>query len=266
MIDDYVTELREQLKIPSERILAEVEDHLRESAAVHGDATAVARFGPPDVVAARFHDGVADRDARATVRVMVAAGVVLFGLFLAVDLVQPRPPWADRVMPLGLEWKLHVAMLLGQVALAAGVIALLHRSRLARIRSGAVALTAAAGALLFHLAFQLDRLGRVHHSGAFTAFVIATAVMRLAAATVALVLAWRATRRVARFSSAPSGLLRYGWVLCAALALLAGVSVFAHDEATRTRSIVDGGIEAATVVTGYAVLRRPLALDRSLQL
>jgi len=260
MIDNYLADLRGQLRIPSDRILAEVEDHLRE-AAEHGDEpSAVARFGPPKLVAARFHADVADRDTRRTVRAVVIAGVVLFGLFLVVDFIQPRAPWPDRVMPLGLEWKLHVAMLAGQVALAAGLIALVHRNQLARLRSGVTALCAAAVALAFHVAFELDRLTRVHHSARFTALVVTTVVVRVAAVAVALVLAWRGERRVARFHAPGSGLLTHGWVWCIGLAVLAGIAVFAHDEATRTRSIVDGGLEAATVVAAFALLSRPLGL------
>ena len=61
MIDDYLADLRGRLRIPPDRILAEVEDHLREGAVHHGESTAIARFGAPEVVAARFHDGVAER-------------------------------------------------------------------------------------------------------------------------------------------------------------------------------------------------------------
>jgi hypothetical protein len=268
MIDAYLADLREQLRIPSEQILAEVEDHLREGAERHGEEAAVARFGPVALVADRFHRDVAVRDARRAVRAVVLAGAVLFVLFIAVDFMQPRAPWPDRMMPLGLEWKLHVALLAGQVALVAGVIALIHHvlgHRLETLRAGLVAVGAATVAVGFHLVFQIDRLSWVQHTRSFAVVVVASAVARVVVLVVAAVLVLRGTRRVERIevTSVNGLLLRRGWIWCVAVALLAGVAVFAHDEATRARSLVDGGLEATTAVAAFAFLRSRLGLTPS---
>jgi uncharacterized membrane protein len=46
-LDDYLERLRRALPAGSRPdVLAEVEDHLRESSAVHGEEEALARFGP----------------------------------------------------------------------------------------------------------------------------------------------------------------------------------------------------------------------------
>jgi hypothetical protein len=46
-LDDYLEQLRRALPAGSRPdVLAEVEDHLRESSAVHGEEEALARFGP----------------------------------------------------------------------------------------------------------------------------------------------------------------------------------------------------------------------------
>lgn len=267
VIDDYVIQLRAALRVPADEIIAEVDDHLRESAARVGEAAAIDRFGPVDVVAARFHRDALERAGRGSIRAVVVAGAVLFTVFLATDLVQPAAPWLDRATPIGLQWKLQTAMLLAQVAVVSGVVAFLHRVRrhhLAAIQAAVVTLVAGAGAFVLHAAFQLDRLGRVHTSSAVAATTIAGIAARaivLVAAGVAVV---RAERRARSLSDQPEpGRLirqRTGWILCVALAVLAGFAVFGHDEATRVRSVIDGGIEAAAVVAAYALLRTRLGL------
>lgn len=267
VIDDYLAQLREALRVPANDIVAEVEDHLRESAAHVGEGLAIERFGSPGAIAAQFHAEVLERDGRRSVRAVVAAGAVLGAVFLATDLVQPGAPWPDRAMPLALEWKLHAAMLLAQVAIAAGIVALLHRMlghQFAAIRAAAVALVSAVGALGFHAAFQLDRITRVHTSAPVVTVTIAGVVVRAAVVVAAAAAVVRAERRVRSLSDQPDPerLMRQrtGWVLCAALALLAGFAVFGHDEATRVRSAVDGGIESATVVAAFALLKTRLGL------
>ena len=264
MIEDYLHELRAQLRIPADDIVAEVEDHLLESAAIVGDAEAIRRFGTPATVATRFHDDVAERDARRSTRAVVIAGLIAFVGFLAGNTAHPPAPWPDRALPLALDTLLHLAMLAGQVAVACGAIALFHRARrhqLAAIRAACAAALAAVVGIAFDAAFELDRLRLISHGGGRAAAVIAALIGSATAIAVLAVTTTRAARRVGAFADVRgAGLLPYGWAWCAAIALLAGVSVFAHDEATRVRSVVDGGVEAAAVVAAFALLRTRLAL------
>lgn len=117
------------------RILAEVEDHLRESG---GD---VAAFGPPALIARRFADELATSGAR---RGAVAAFVALapIGLAYAALFLSMRPGpdiTSAEIVPLGLIAAL-LMLLAPQVALASGVLALL---RAWQLRSDAVAPAAA---------------------------------------------------------------------------------------------------------------------------
>src|SRR5690349_15938385 len=81
VIEDYLHDLRGRLRIPADRILEEAEDHLRESAAAHGQEAAISRFGPAELVAARFHRADASRQIRRTLCVTVATGIALFVAF-----------------------------------------------------------------------------------------------------------------------------------------------------------------------------------------
>jgi hypothetical protein len=115
------------------RILAEAEDHLRES----GDE---ARFGEPKVIAARFADELAisgsRRAAFSSFLVLAPAGIlysVLFGLIST---------WPDIASAEHLPLAIAVAfamLLAPQVALAAGVLALARAWRLRTERTAPAA-------------------------------------------------------------------------------------------------------------------------------
>ena len=199
MIDDYLFALRRHLRIPADRIIAEVEDHLRESAATYGEAAAISRFGSPEGVARRFHLAARERATRQGLRVLVATGVLLLVGYLAVDIVQPHNPWPDRQMPLGLQWKLTIAGMFGLTAIAFGVAALWQRvreDRPAAIRLALASIAVAVPAVGFHLAFQVDRLSRVDHEPWFSKLVIASAGVRMAMLAAALVFLANASRTI----------------------------------------------------------------------
>jgi hypothetical protein len=154
MIDDYVSELREHLRVPARRrrrILAEVEDHLACAAAeLCSPEEAVRRFGPPRDLAQTFVDQAA---ARGGLRSAQAAGVVgvLTG---ALVTTAPGGPLFQSVFPSGV-----FAFVLGQVALVVGVVTFARGlappggprgARLAFVMRGAyVVLTCAVAASLF---------------------------------------------------------------------------------------------------------------------
>jgi hypothetical protein len=108
-VADYRAELERALKVHPRRrarILAEIEEHLRESAARYGAAEAIVRLGTPSEVARSFSPGLADRlwaerDRLAAIALLAALlaclplardlwrtndgdrGVILYALFLA---------------------------------------------------------------------------------------------------------------------------------------------------------------------------------------
>jgi hypothetical protein len=121
-IEQYLAELRRELPFWSRhRVLAEVEDHLRESAAVVGEAEAVERFGPPREVARGF------RHVAALQLAAVAALVALLFPILSYPLVEnalPPAPWPNAdAMPDALQWKLDAVKGFYLLALVAGAVA-----------------------------------------------------------------------------------------------------------------------------------------------
>jgi hypothetical protein len=108
-VETYLDELRRLLgrdPLLRRRVLAEVEDHLREAAEREGDDVAIERFGPPDLVAQAF------AGERASSAVLWAAGAVLLaaGGFLVAYVVGenalPPAPWpTEEATPGYLRWK-----------------------------------------------------------------------------------------------------------------------------------------------------------------
>jgi hypothetical protein len=104
-VDAYLLELGRELSSSRReraRILAEVEDHLRESAAAHGAETALHRFGAVAEVAARFQAELAAGAAARTVRLLAVALVAFVGLCAAAQsrVVQAASP-RSLGMPFG---------------------------------------------------------------------------------------------------------------------------------------------------------------------
>jgi HAAS len=124
LIADYLAEVRRRLPPASWTgdVIAELEDHLQESARTVGPEAALERMGPAPVVADAM---IADR-TRATV---TAGGtmVLLLGLaagaLLAVsglDVFRGDNPWATTAVP----WSLLVSQAVGAVAFQVAVIAI----------------------------------------------------------------------------------------------------------------------------------------------
>jgi hypothetical protein len=116
MIERYLAELERQLPRRARgRILAELEDHLRTSAEVHGEDEAIRRLGPPDEVARSF------RRAPNLGRIALAAAVAtMLPAFYGLPENQlPPAPWPEGQMPFGLEWKRDAVLVLAALAAAA---------------------------------------------------------------------------------------------------------------------------------------------------
>jgi hypothetical protein len=119
-IECYLHELRRQLgrdPLLRRRVLAEVEDHLREAAARDGEDAAIERFGPPEHLAREL--GV---ERASSAAVWAAAALVLAaGGFLAAYVVgentPPPAPWpTEEATPSHLRWKLATAEIVFAVA------------------------------------------------------------------------------------------------------------------------------------------------------
>jgi len=190
------------------RILAEAEDHLRES----GDE---ARFGQPKVIAARFADELATNGARRTALfslfALAPAGIgyaLLFGLNRSgPDITSAKTP------PLGVAAALVIA-LAPQISLAAGLlaIALAWRLRATPVapaaaisllhRRAAVALGAGAATLSGIAVYAVEYSRGLPDWWTTLAFaVIATAIVPVAVAAVAL----GSTARLRAQAEGPAG-------------------------------------------------------------
>jgi len=123
VIDRYLEELRRRLPIAVRpRVLAEVEDHLRESAREVGEDEAVARFGSAEALAASY---------RARVRWVYAALALLAALAypaLSYPIPEnslPPAPWPNvDAMPHELAWKREWILVLFVIALVSGAVSL----------------------------------------------------------------------------------------------------------------------------------------------
>jgi hypothetical protein len=93
VIEGYLSELGRALhatRRERRRILAEVEDHLRESAVEHGEQEAIRRFGAVEVVAERFRLELAADAAAWSVRLAGVVLVVFLGLCVAIQTAPVR--------------------------------------------------------------------------------------------------------------------------------------------------------------------------------
>jgi len=123
VIDGYLRELSRRLRVRPlrrRRILAEVRAHLEEAG---GDAEAIARFGSPEEVAARF-DELAPRPHPRLAALTVLGGLVaVFGAVQGLERHLPPAPWPKEAAPANLETILTLAtsgvFLAGALALAA---------------------------------------------------------------------------------------------------------------------------------------------------
>jgi hypothetical protein len=274
----YVAELRSELRSIGfgprlvERVVAEVEDHLR--------CDPQAELGPANVVAERFalELGTARTRlaARASFGSLALTALILLGVTRAISAAGGYPPSAAQPWPVGLSGLGLVAF--GQIAFVAGLLTLARGAR--RNLSGAdlrlvqrrASVALAAGALtsasLFVHALELRPMPtwwiRLAVAGAAVSFV------PLAAATVALV-------RAARIAPAPLGvaaglsgdlprpLQRHAAGVLVSLGLLAVGFVTVSGavlESSGVEGLLRGAIEGAGLLAGVAVLGRRLGLRR----
>ncbi len=136
-IERYLVELRRALgPWPKRRVLAEVDDHLRESAASVGEEEAIRRFGPPhELTRAVLRPWTARVAALAVLAVLVSPVL----LYPVVENSLPPAPWPGDRPPGYLHWKQDKIVQLFLLALGAGVVAALTWRRFERIRLVALA-------------------------------------------------------------------------------------------------------------------------------
>ncbi|CAN5273951.1 hypothetical protein BH09ACT13_BH09ACT13_13590 [soil metagenome] len=145
-IDAYLEALERRLpRISRRRILAEAQEHLRDSAERHGskglpphiaEAAAVADFGPVEIVARRLAEQGAIRDTR--IAALVALGAVaffVFPLYVVPENTLPPAPWAEKPRDIFVLQLVSIAFWLGAGGLAAAgaVLAWTRWSRFASI-------------------------------------------------------------------------------------------------------------------------------------
>jgi hypothetical protein len=289
-VDAYLDELGRLLPPGRRRhrALAEAADHLLEAEAAgvaagadaeDAAASAVERFGPAPLVAARFAGCWAVAGARAGAAVTAAAQVVIVLGFLVAGLVQPRGLWADDAGPEALRWSMTAAGVAGQVAAVAAVVTLARlvagdgRVRVV-VRGAVVACGATAAAVLATVVHQVERARLVPGSGgAVVAVLVAAGV-----AAAALVLAAAALRRAASAaaaavgadggSGAPAGVLatieaalhRRPWLWAVGAAAAGFVARVGLNEARAADRVLDGTVEAVAVLVGFALLGPVLGL------
>jgi hypothetical protein len=256
------------------RIVLELDDHLR------CDPSSAARLGSPNELARQFADELATTESRRTCSAafaaLVPAGVAFGACWITVGVAGGWPDiFAAETVPLGLFAALCM-LLAPEVAVAAGVVALLGRRRARRarivpaaeaallLRRAVTALAAGAAALgtlaLYAIEYRSDLA-----SWWVASTLALTSALVLPLAGVAL----RARRAAAIHSSAPGRagdvfddlpvrLPRRPWALCAAVAALAAAAVGVSgglDEGLR-----NAVVEVLAVTSGFVLLGRPLGL------
>ena len=136
-IDAYLAQLERRLpRIARRRILAEAQEHLRDSAARHSsegglvphaaEAAAVADFGPVEIVARRLAATGAIRETRiATLVVLGAVAFFVFPLYVVPENTLPPAPWAEMPRELAVFQPVSVVLWLvaGALAAASAVLA-----------------------------------------------------------------------------------------------------------------------------------------------
>ncbi len=153
-IDAYLAELEQRLpRIGRRRVLAEAQDHLRDSAARHravgladsaAEAAAVDDFGPAQVVARRLAAEVAVRETR--IAALVALGAVaffVFPLYVVPENTLPPAPWAEKPRDIAVLQQVSVSLWLVAGVLAA-VSAALAWTRWSRFAAPALVAVCAA--------------------------------------------------------------------------------------------------------------------------
>ena len=134
-IDAYLAQLEPRLpRIARRRILAEAQEHLRDSAARHSaagllphtaEAAAVADFGPVEIVARRLAAEGAIRETRiATVVALGAVAFFVFPLYVVPENTLPPAPWVEKPRDLAVFQSISVGLwfVAGALATASAVL------------------------------------------------------------------------------------------------------------------------------------------------
>ena len=289
-IDRWLTELRRDLRVGGaarRRIVAECAEHLRESAARHGETEAVARFGRPAEIAEGFNVELgAHRSRWATV---FAAIALVAAAAATIHLAHEGPQHLEAPWPVALVF--FVAAQVAAVALGSAVAqAVRWRTRTASpgelvLQSRRTAVAVVAGALTLGAA-AVSVTG-----GSDVGWVVAGGFVLLAGAGWA---ALRARRLLGAATPSPvtplddaaallasvplAGALaarvrdlldpvRHPLRCCALVAALAASAAFARNQgergATAGQSLALAAIEAGAVVACFVVLGPPLGLRAS---
>lgn len=204
-IDGYLAALRRELRgdpLFRRRVLAEVEDHLRESAAERGEEEALARFGASHEVARSFAARAAERAALLPALAVLLAAAVFVLAYGATENSLPPAPWPSAAdAPSSVRTTIAGA----QIAVVAAVLAALGALAIRPVRLAlaglACAAVAAAGVLAVAGAWALfsayEALGVPGRPGA--ASVVLGSLSLLAAIAVAAAgLVWATAQRASR--------------------------------------------------------------------
>jgi O-antigen/teichoic acid export membrane protein len=134
-IDAYLAQLERRLpRISRRRILAEAQEHLRDSAARHSaaglvphtaEAAAVADFGPVEIVARRLAAAGAIRETRiATLVALGAVAFFVFPLYVVPENTLPPAPWVEKPRDIFLLQLASVGLWIAAGALTLAAVAL----------------------------------------------------------------------------------------------------------------------------------------------
>jgi hypothetical protein len=260
----YLEELSRSLaarNVPSERILAEVEHHLR------CDPSAAERLGDPHALAAQFaQESARSSSRRAAYTSFAALAPAGAGFATSWFLTHAAGGWPDifsgEIVPLGIV--AAVGMLLcPQVALAAGLLTLV---RAGRGRDDPLLLRRARVALVFGAASLVSiALYAVEFRASFASWYTVSVGAAGSVLLVPLALAGLRVRRAAAIRAdvpiAPeTDLPLTPWQSCAVLALV--VAAFALVAGGGDEGPRNAVLEAVAVLAAFLLLGRRLGIRR----
>ncbi len=153
MIEPYLAELSRELRVGPlrrRRILAEVHAHLEDAG---GDEEAIARFGAPREVAARFNELHRPTPWLAVLAPLVGI-LVVFWAVQGLESRIPPAPWPEGEAPANLEALFDLATVCYLVSIALGLATVIVRRR-----ALSLATCAALGATVVLLAVHAFRRG-----------------------------------------------------------------------------------------------------------
>lgn len=286
-IEAYLAELRSALRVKGRarrRILAECAGHLREAASGHGEAEAVARFGPVDKLAASFDaELAAHRGQRATVGMTLALAAAAATVLDFAHSGRPDPaaPHAFAIV-FGIAGQVAAVALVIAVVQAlrwrgtmppAGALVVLARRNRVAVTAAALTIAAAAGTVTGRSLAPL---------GAFGALGIALWCARRGSRLARALPAARGSHVESPLEdlavlAAGAPVVGGGveWVrnlldpvrhpvrTCAVVAVFAAAGAFARDQwegAATGPAALTAGIEAAAVIGAFVALGPTLGL------